>query len=317
MKTEVKDTPIDLVYLWVNGNDPVWIEKHNKVIGKTEKKSAVNCEGRYADNDELKYSLRSAEMYAPWIRKIFIVTDNQVPEWLDTSNPKIQIVDHTEILPPEALPCFNSNVIEQFIAHIPDLSESFLYANDDMYFNRPVKPSDFFASDGLPYVRVNRRPFRRLELKLKEKLFHKKISVYNKTVQNAAELVEQKFGKYYSAKPHHNIDAYLKSDCLHASQIFKEYLEPTFANHKRKVNDIERVIFTYTAMAENRVHVLYVSQKVSFRLHIEKERHYKKLGRYTPMLFCMNDSEYANDEGRQRCANYLKRRFPEKSSFEK
>ncbi|MDE6793732.1 MAG: Stealth CR1 domain-containing protein, partial [Muribaculaceae bacterium] len=186
MKNEVKDMPVDLVYLWVNGNDPVWIEKRNRAIGKTEAHSAVNCDGRYADNDELKYSLRSAEMYAPWVRKIFIVTDNQVPEWLDTINPKIQIIDHTEILPPEALPCFNSNVIEHFIFRIPDLSEHFLYANDDMYFNRPVSPEMFFAPDGLPIIRLNRRPFRKLTLWLREHLLGKKMSNYNRTIHNTA-----------------------------------------------------------------------------------------------------------------------------------
>ncbi len=309
--------PIDLVYLWVNGNDPVWIAKHNKVIGKTEKDSAVNCEGRYADNNELLYSLRSAELYAPWIRRIFIVTDDQVPEWLDTTNPKIRIVDHKEILPPEALPCFNSTVLEHFIPQIPDLAERFLFANDDTYFNQPVKPSDFFAADGLPYVRVNRRPLRKLQLKLKEKLLHKKISHYNQIVQNAAKVVEKECGKYFGAKSHHNIDAYLKSDFLHTFQKYYEYLKPTFANHVRNSIDIQRSLYTYNAMAEHRVHVLYVSQKVSFRLHIEKQRHYKKLDAYNPMLFCMNDSEYANDADRQRCANYLKHRFPEKSSFEK
>ena len=90
---------IDLVYLWVDGNDPQWLEKHNACIGRMEAKSAVNCKGRYADNDELKYSLRSIEQYAPWIRKIFIVTDNQTPKWLDTSNPKVRVVDHKEVFP--------------------------------------------------------------------------------------------------------------------------------------------------------------------------------------------------------------------------
>ena len=81
---------IDLVYLWVNGNDPKWIAKRNACIGKPTDKQE-NCAGRYADSGELKYSLRSVEKYAPWIRKIFIVTDDQVPEWLDTNNPKVRI----------------------------------------------------------------------------------------------------------------------------------------------------------------------------------------------------------------------------------
>ena len=71
---------IDLVYLWVNGNDPKWIAKRNACIGKPTDKQE-NCAGRYADSGELKYSLRSVEKYAPWIRKIFIVTDQSFPQF--------------------------------------------------------------------------------------------------------------------------------------------------------------------------------------------------------------------------------------------
>lgn len=131
---------IDLVYLWVNGNDPKWQAKRDACIGRPSG-SQAHCKGRYADSGELKYSLRSAEKYAPWIRRIFIVTDNQIPEWLNTDNPKVQIVDHTEIMPAECLPCFNSAVIEMFLCNIPGLSEHFLYANDDTYFGKPVQTS--------------------------------------------------------------------------------------------------------------------------------------------------------------------------------
>ena len=116
---------VDLVYLWVNGNDPKWIAKRQAFLADyTENEES--CKGRYFDNEELKYSLRSVEKYAPWIRRIFIVTDNQVPVWLDTSHPKVQIVDHTEIMPPECLPCYNSVIIEHHLHKIPGLSEHFL-----------------------------------------------------------------------------------------------------------------------------------------------------------------------------------------------
>ena len=74
---------IDLVYLWVNGNDPKWQAKRDACIGRPTERQE-NCKGRYADSGELKYSLRSIEKYAPWVRKIFIVTDDQTPEWLNT-----------------------------------------------------------------------------------------------------------------------------------------------------------------------------------------------------------------------------------------
>ena len=318
----MKDTstdllPIDLVYLWVDGNDPVWQEKRNRTIGVTEKTSAVNCDGRYANHDELRYSLRSAELFAPWLRHIFIVTDNQTPEWLDTSNPKIQIVDHTQIMPAEALPCFNSSVIEHFLWRIPGLSERFLYANDDMYFGRPVSPTDFFAPDGLPYIRQNRRLLRRPLLWLKSKLSGKEMSHYNRIVQNGAELVRRHYGKYYGAKAHHNIDAYLKSDCEETFNIFLKQLRQTFPNHVRSDNDIQRSLYNYAALARRRAHPLYVSQRTSLRVHIQNPRHYDKFRKFNPMLFCMNDSEYATEADRIHSKEFLAARFPEKSDFEK
>ncbi|MDR2841230.1 MAG: Stealth CR1 domain-containing protein, partial [Paludibacter sp.] len=66
---------IDLVYLWVDGSDEKWLARKNAFLGVVESNTQSNCKGRTANNDELKYSLRSAEKFAPWIRKIFIVTD--------------------------------------------------------------------------------------------------------------------------------------------------------------------------------------------------------------------------------------------------
>ena len=308
---------IDLVYLWVDGNDPQWKAKHNACIGRTEEQSAVDCEGRYADSDELRYSLRSVEKYAPWIRRIFIVTDNQVPSWLDTSNPKVRIVDHKEIMPAVCLPCFNSTLIEHFLYKIPELSEHFLYANDDMFINKPVTPHTFFAADGLPIVRFNRRPFRKWTLWFKEKVQGKPLSNYVQTIRNSAELVEKKYGIYYGGKTHHNIDSYLKSDYQHVGQVFQSAIEATLTNHVRSANDVQRNIYSYVPLAEKRAHLLYVTQKTSFRLHIDNEGNYSKLERYNPLLFCMNDSEYATESDRKRATAFLMKRFPGKSQFEK
>lgn len=308
---------VDLVYLWVNGNDPKWQAKRNAVIGNVETKSAVNCKGRYADNDELKYSLRSVELYAPWIRNIYIVTDDQVPEWLDTSHPKIHIVDHKDIMPPQSLPCFNSSLLEHFLHRIPGLAEHFIYSNDDMYINKPVTPLSFFASDGLPLVRFSRRPFRKLGLWFRKHIQRKPLSNYNIIIQNAARLVEKKYGVYYGGKAHHNMDAYRKSDCRHVDEIFSNELNAMLENHVRSNNDVQRSIYSYTALAEKRAHLVYVTQKTSFRVHIHNKDHYAKLEKYNPMLFCMNDSQFAQDADRQRSKQYLEKRFPVKSKFEK
>lgn len=307
---------IDLVYLWVNGNDPEWIAKRDACIGKPTGKQE-NCEGRFADSDDLRYSLRSVEKYAPWIRKIFIVTDHQVPAWLNTSHPKVQIVDHTEILDPESLPCFNSTLIEHSLYRIPGLSEHFLYSNDDMYFNQPVTPATFFAEDGLPYLFFNYKPFRQLSLWFRETVLRKPLSQYLQKIRRSSLLVQKHYGTYYGHKLHHNIDAYLKSTMAYTEQLFADEFASMRTHHMRSSEDYQRVIFSYVALAEKRGHLRYVTQRHSFRLHIDNRRGYAKFERYNPVLFCMNDSEYAGPEDRKFAISYVSRRFPDKSQFEK
>ena len=95
---------IDLIYLWVDGSDPVWLEKKNRFLSLKYDDSETHNKGRYANNDELRYALRSVEKHAPWVRNIYIVTDNQQPSWLNTAHPKIHLIDHQDIFPPNTLP---------------------------------------------------------------------------------------------------------------------------------------------------------------------------------------------------------------------
>lgn len=309
---------IDLVYLWVDGNDPVWQAKRNAFIGGTDENSPINCKGRYANNDELKYSLRSIEMYAPWIRKIFIVTDNQIPEWLDTFHPKVQIVDHTEILPSKSLPCFNSSLIEKHIYKIPGLAERFLCANDDTFINKSVNPCDFFSSEGFPIVRLKRKPLRKLRWFWREKICRNPLKNYSKMVNHSSILVEKKYGIYYTGMPHHNIDSYIKKDYQHIVEVelYNEFLAND-NSHIRNDKDIHRSVISYISLAKKRGLLRYVTSKESMLVRIHKKKDYDKLQKYNPLLFCMNDSEYAQDNDRIMAKEYLEQRFPNKSQFEK
>lgn len=309
---------IDLVYLWVDGSDPVWQAKRNAFIGRTKEDSPENCKGRTANNDELKYSLRSVVMYAPWIRRVFIVTDGQVPAWLDTLNPKVRIVDLGEIMPEESLPCFNSCLIEHYLYRIPGLAERFLYANDDMYLNKEATPGDFFTRDGFPIVRLTRKPLRKLRWFWRERICRNPLKNYSATIALAARLVEKKYGVYYTGMPHHNIDAYLKRDYRHvAEDVMNEEFMANRKNRMRSDDDVQRIVFSYVPLAEKRARLRYVTGKESLHVEIHKDRHYARLDRLRPMFFCMNDSEYATDEDRMKAKAYLEKRFPEKSEFEK
>lgn len=103
-------------------------------------------ENRFSDKDELRYSLRSVEKFANWVRNIYVVTNGQVPNWLNTSHPRIKLVHHSQIYTNQShLPTFNSASIECHLHRIEGLSKRFLYLNDDFLFGRPVYPEDFYS----------------------------------------------------------------------------------------------------------------------------------------------------------------------------
>jgi hypothetical protein len=143
---------VDAVYTWVDGRDPVWLEKkkfYQKIENPTEIHPSSTHHSRFHNRDELKYSLRSLSLYAKYVRNIYIVTDNQIPSWLNLQHPQIHVVDHKEIFPDrEALPTFNAHAIETCLHHIPGLNERYLYLNDDFFFGHKSRYSDFFAPDG-------------------------------------------------------------------------------------------------------------------------------------------------------------------------
>ncbi|RIK16435.1 MAG: sugar phosphotransferase [Acidobacteria bacterium] len=145
--------PVDIVYTWVDGRDPAWQQRKRAAQGELapeEIHATAANHSRYASRDELRYSLRSVEYYASWVNHIYLVTDRQIPEWLDTSHPKITVVDHREIFAdPSVLPVFNSHAIESQLHHIEGLSEHYIYCNDDFMFLRPTCPEMFFTSNGL------------------------------------------------------------------------------------------------------------------------------------------------------------------------
>lgn len=317
MKNVTKQLEVDLVYLWVNGEDPAWKEKKERFTGKTADSSEMNNKGRYICNDELKYSLRSVEKNVPWIRRIYIVTDNQRPDWLKEDSPAIRIVDHSEILPVEALPCFNSSVIEYFLYKIPDLAEHFLYANDDMFFNNPLSPDYFFDREGMPFVRLKPLFFGNWPYRIK-RLFRKKLGQYISMVLAGSSLVKKKFGKYYPGVPHHNVDDYVKSDYQYAVEhVFREQVQQSLQSHLRTYGDLHRSAFSYYVLAVGKGHLKYVGRKESNRLCANRKNYKQRLEKYQPDLFCLNDSQRVTDNDRKRIKPFLEELFPEKSEFEK
>ena len=147
--------PVDVVITWVNGSDAQW-QKEKDYWRTQELHTSEYSSGnvRFRDNQELRYCLRSIFWNAPWVRKIFIVTNGQIPKWLNTNHPKIQMITHSQIMPRDALPTFNSEAIETSIAKIDGLADLFLYSNDDTYIYRQTTMSFFFTRKYKPIIKI-------------------------------------------------------------------------------------------------------------------------------------------------------------------
>lgn len=137
---------IDFVVTWVDGGDPAWQELWREYTPGAESDDRPE---RYRDWDMLRFWFRGAERFAPWVRKIHLVTWGHLPDWLNTEHPKLRIVRHEDILPADALPTFNCNPLEVNLHRIEGLSQRFVYFNDDVLILNDVVPEDFFV-EGRP-----------------------------------------------------------------------------------------------------------------------------------------------------------------------
>lgn len=148
-------TPIDAVISWVDGYDPTYQKKlasFCKEQGFTQSK--VIEPTRIQQSNEIHYCLQSLERFAPWIRTIYVITNQQVPPAVIAAKgtplgDKIKIIDQNDLLREYEVECpiFNSLSIEWLIWRIKGLSKQFLYLNDDFFIIRDVTPEDFFHNN--------------------------------------------------------------------------------------------------------------------------------------------------------------------------
>ena len=315
---------IDLVYTWCNDNDNQWHQKRQQYQKGIVADEQAVCTGRFVQNNELKYSLRSVEKYMPWVRRIYIVSDNQTPEWLNTDHPKITMVNHEQIIDEKYLPLFNSSAIEIGLPYIPGLSEHFLYMNDDEFINAPVQPDDFFTSDDKIIWRAN---------VAKEPL---KLTQYVSKIISMRDLAQNIFAtKYPLYYPHHNIDAYHKSDFIACNQLVPDLLQKTQSHRFRDSSDWQRSLVYYYSINKNHGMIKYVDEyryslkawlkhyfiegghRDSTVLSLHCKDYERKLKRQKPLFFCLEDGEKVHDEDRIRGKAFMESYFPDKSSFEK
>jgi len=255
------DFPIDFVIPWVDGADPIWQEKKTKYQGNASTEG--NSNQRFEDFGTLKYLFRSIEKYANWVNKIWLITDQQVPEWL-ANNPQVQVVDHKDYIPAKYLPTFNSNVIELNIWRIADLSEHFVLLNDDLLFVSDTKRSDFFSDKGKPkdiaaqsvfmprddfaHIPVNNISLINQEFSKRQWLknnWQVAFNYRNGVGLNILSIMLSPLPYITRFFEPHVGTAYLKSNFVKVWELFPEKLELTSQNKFREINEVSHWLVRY------------------------------------------------------------------------
>lgn len=332
---------IDIVYTWVDGSDPNWNRKRiekAKLVGNTLPEA--NSKSRFMDNNELKFSLRSIHQFAPWVNNIFIVSDKQIPDWLNISHPKIKIIDHTDIFYDKScLPTFSARGIESQIHHIEELSNRFIYFNDDMFLGNHCTENHFFTKNGSPRVFVseiipipNKKSF---DIK---KRYPSKRNDHQHAIVNTRKLIKSKFGKsvYYNIR--HGSKPLLKSVLSDIEKHFSLELEKTSRNSFRTEEDVLMFhLFEYYTLIKKIGKAKYlktVSKKKNIidwfsssynnytfgyiNLHDnEIESNLTNITDRKPFLICLNQTPKTPIRNLEKMKTFLNEYFSQKSPFEK
>ena len=310
--------PIDVVYTWVDGSDPALAKKRAAWrAGKSPR--LFSGAALYHDNGELRYSLRSVETYAPWVRRIFIATDGQAPGWLNRAHKKICLVDHKDFIPAEHLPTFNSHVIEAFLHRIPGLAEHYIYFNDDFFLSAPCEPGDFFTAGGLPFLFVDWRMSRRQS-------YVRRDTPHAASYGNARAWLESSgMSPVPDVLTAHGPYPQTRSNVLEALEHYAGFISGFTQNRFRAMNELATHCHAVPLWAYARKRTVprdlpsyYINTK-----RFDRRNFYKVLLRdrnsgTLPLFFCLNETGHVLEPlgWRSDLAAFLKRFFPRPSAFE-
>lgn len=245
MVFDTKSPDIDAVFTWVNAADPEWqnLLAQYKTIDSIDK-------DRFFQSDELRYAIRSVELYAPWVRNIIIFTNCSPPSWFRPSD-RVRWVRHEDVIPPQYLPVFNSHSIETFLHEIPGISDNFLYLNDDFFLCGVVSPSDFFTPYGASVSRLE--PYGAIP-HLKQIAEKGEAAAWQASAINGARLIAAKYGRWPTRVHRHAPYAINKTTYQELLSEYEQEAITTRSARFRSVRDVSFTSFFYDhyALAERR-----------------------------------------------------------------
>ncbi|MEU9912017.1 stealth family protein [Streptomyces sp. NPDC051001] len=309
--------PVDAVYTWVDGDDPAMAAKRRAHQALSHSTIAPRETGasRYTSHDELRYALRSLEMYAGFVRHVYLVTDSQIPDWLDPRAEGLTVIDHRDILPADALPVFNSHAIESRLHHIPGLSEHYLYFNDDVFINRPVGAEHFFHGNGIARIPLS-------PLKLGIGAPHPLEPAPNSAGKNAREIISRFHGRHITHKSLHTPHPQLLSVMREMETLGIEELDRTSYSRFRSTSDVApaSTLHHHWAMATARaVPADYRFRYVQLGTPDMRRRLSRLAAGEDVDFFCLNDVDTppeARSAAQAAISAFLQRKYPFPSRYE-
>lgn len=332
---------IDFVMAWVDGADPAWRQERDTYAGNRGQSAASSGDARYRDWELLRFWFRGVERLAPWVRRIHFVTWGHLPEWLDTANPKLAVVNHRDFIPQEYLPTFSSHPIELNFHRIPGLSEQFVYFNDDVLLLRPVKDTDFFRDgkprdmlalqpvvanredDIMPYIYLN-------DAMLLAKYFDKRANMKKQPgayfhpgypfLYFGYNLLEMAFPRFTGFYTVHGPSPLLKSTYETVWKLEPEWLDRVCRHRFRSREDINQyVLREWQKLSGNFVPCNAARLCRYFNIGTDNGGLLRTITGRRAASVCINDSvALADVEGaRQEIQQAFERILPEKSSFER
>jgi hypothetical protein len=324
---------IDFVIPWVDGKDPEWIELFNQYapIKKTqiEEKEHIHVK-RFEDVGLLRYCFRCIEKNAPWVHKVFFITNGQKPDWLNVNHEKIVWVNHEDYIPKEWLPTFSANPIEVNLHRIKGLSEHFVYFNDDFFIINKIKESYYFNKKGLPcdyallgsvppgyfghiiinnLVEINARFNKKNTiLKNKSKWFN---LIYGRKLLRLLMFIKTK--RFTGFGSSHTSQAFLKSTYEEVWKNCEEVLQETSSHKFRNITDVSQYLFRYWQLVTGNFHPVSPKGRKAFQKikNADIEEIAKCFSHKNIKEVCINDGEYHPE-----IIELFEKHFPEKSSFE-
>ena len=324
---------IDFVVPWVDGSDPEWQKEYSKYSNKPI------APERYRDWGTFPYWFRAVEKYAPWVNKVHLITCGQVPVWLNTEHPKLNLVFHEDYIPHEWLPTFSSHPIELNLHRIPELSEHFVYFNDDFFLGAPCTERDFFYKE-LPCDQAITTFY---------DMNGAGVSFFY-TISNVISVINQHFPKHQVIREnpfgwfnlkygkrffynlycipldwfpglhiHHMAQPFLKSTFEEVWKKEKNLLEEVSGHRFREHMDVNQYLMRFWALCSGKFSPGKISKGGFYSPGGDKKRVENWFTSQSKKLICINDTEidFDIDAEIKFLQELLARVFPEKSSFEK